>query len=143
MNAAASLDMPLDLARRTLTQRRPLVPASAQARADAFSEIAPDVRELATGFDFSSDEVRDALVAQQLQSSQDLWVLANEETQGRKAALSLAAQQTMARAVSAAKDFSKESLARKAFEGLPAELRQAIGMEEAGRDREAQTHRPR
>lgn len=143
MNAAANLDMPLDMARRTLTQRRPLVPATPQARQAAFAEIASDARELAEGFDFSSEEIRDALVAQQLHSSQDLWALSTEDKEGRQAALALAAQQTMAKAVSAAKDFSRESLARKAFEGLPPELREALGMEEANLDREAQSQRPR
>ena len=59
------VDMPTDLARRTLIQRHPLVRAISQARNQAMQALVPDIQELATGFaEIRAMSVRDVLLAQ-------------------------------------------------------------------------------
>lgn len=137
MNAssAAPHNMPLDMARRTLVQREALASTANSGRVQALSAIAPVVFELAKGFDFNAESAREALVAQQLTASEDIWFLSQEVAPDDRAAMTMASHQTLAKAIAASGDLSEGSRVRATFDALPADLRSAVSISEMNTER--------
>lgn len=141
MTAAATTPiLAKDMARRTLAQRVPLVPAS--SREQALGAIAADVKELAKGFTFSAHDVRDALLAQQISASADVWGLAQKQNDSSRSALTLTSQQILARAASVASDLPADSLSSQAYAELPDVLRDAVDLSPGDASRERAAMRP-
>lgn len=128
----------VDIARRILTQRLPLVTSDPQDRQNALQGIHDHALALSTGLPSDPAVARDALLAQQVEASADILALQDLVAVDQRADIQFGAQQILAKVHSAIEEGSPMPRMVASLEALPEELRRAIARDE----RQAPAHRP-